>query len=71
MTMFSKDELIKNLRVQNKKLEDKYETIKTALKTARSKLYNALPSGDIDPFDLIKIIKTLIEDLDKILEVEV
>ncbi len=40
----------------------------TQLEAARDKLYEALPTGEMDAFALIKIIKTHIEDLDKILE---
>ncbi len=39
-----------------------------ALELARNKLYEALPSGEVDAIALIKIIQTHIADLDKILE---
>ncbi len=38
------------------------------LSLARDKLYEAIPTGEVDVFVLIKVIKTHIEDLDKILE---
>jgi len=37
------------------------------VRTARNNLYEALPSGDIDAFALIKIIKTHITEIDEIL----
>lgn len=36
------------------------------LAQARDKLYESLPTGEIDAFDLIKAIKAHIEDLDTI-----
>lgn len=38
------------------------------IKTARDKLYEALPTGQIDAFDLLKIVQTHCAELDKILE---
>ena len=38
------------------------------VKTARDKLYEDLPTGDIDSFALLKVIKTHIAKLDEILE---
>ena len=41
-----------------------------AIKTTRNKLYEALPTGNVDAFDLIKAINSHITELDKILEGE-
>ena len=40
------------------------------LEQVRNELYNKLPSGEIDSFELIKIIKSHIDELDKIIEAE-
>ena len=39
-----------------------------AVKTTRNNLYEALPVGGFDAFDLIKIIKTHIAELDGVLD---
>lgn len=39
-----------------------------AIKTARNTLYDVLPSGEIDAFDLVKVIKKHIDELDAALE---
>ena len=39
-----------------------------SLLTVRNNLYEALPTGNIDPFELIKVINTHIQKLDIILE---
>ena len=46
-----------------------YEEKLEAVKTTRNKLYEALPTGDVDAFDLIKVINNHIAELDMILEV--
>ena len=38
------------------------------IKTARNKLYEDLPTGDVDAFALIKVMQTHIAKLDEILE---
>ena len=40
------------------------------IKTSRNNLYDALPIGEIDAFDLIKVIKKHITELDKSLGVD-
>ena len=62
MTMCSKDEVIANLREKRKILEGQIK----AVSAARDKLYDDLPTGDIDAFDLLKVIKSHIADLDAI-----
>ena len=42
--------------------------IKQKLEILRDNLYNELPSGDIDAFGLIKIIKNHIKELDTIID---
>jgi len=42
--------------------------LKEKIEIARNKLYDKLPSGNIDGFELIKIIKEHIEDLDTIID---
>jgi len=51
-----------------KRLNDVTEGLEKQLQTARDNLYDALPSGTVDAFDLIKIIHAHIEELDSILE---
>jgi len=45
-----------------KQLDDNVEIIRAL----RDELYEKLPSGDIDPFKLIKIIKAHIEEIDEV-----
>ena len=49
---------------QIEELEQKLE----AVKTARDKLYEDLPAGDVDAFTLLKIIQAHIAELDRIRE---
>ncbi len=66
MTMMSAKQVIAGLRSKNKELKDQIK----AVSAARDKLYDDLPTGDIDAFDLLKVVKSHITDLDAILGVE-
>ena len=50
------------------KLDAKLEAINLSILTARQKLYDVLPTGEVHAFELIKAIQGHIEELDEILE---
>lgn len=41
-------------------------TMQEKVEKLRNKLYNELPTGEVNPFDLLKIIKNHISELDKL-----
>lgn len=47
--------------------DGEWEDLKNKISNSRDSLYNSLPSGEIHAFDLIKIIKAHLSELDELL----